>query len=80
MLTLPFGDGVGLDEPADDVVALALDREVAGEGQDVRGALWLVGQHDPTARVAIEIPEHHRLNDHGGAPFVGDVEFSPVEP
>ena len=76
---LALADRKGLDEAADDVVALALDDEVAVRLDGVGLAVGGPRQHHARPRARAQVAEDHRLDDHGRAPVVGDLELAPVE-
>ena len=63
--SLALGDGMGLDQARNHVVALALDDEVAVGLPAARRVLGMPGEEDPGAGAVAEVAEHHRLDDAG---------------
>ncbi len=77
---LTLGDGKRLHEAADHVVTLTLYDEIAEESDPAGLVDGVARAHDARSGLVVEVPEYHALDHDGGAPLLGDVELSPVEP
>lgn len=69
----------GLDQPAHDVVALGLHHEVAVEADLRRVDERIARERHAGARTLVQVAEDHALNDHGGAPLLGDLKLAAVD-
>ena len=78
--SLFFRNGIGLHEAGDDILPLNAEDEISVDGDILRRTLGVPGQDHPGTRVFIQVAEHHRLDDHGRAPFVGKMHLMAVDP
>jgi hypothetical protein len=72
------GEGEGVADARDDVLALRVGQVVAVDALPSGGRV--AGETHPGTRVRAEVAEHHRAHVHGGAEIVRDPLATAVEP
>ena len=75
---LEVGQGQGVADAGDDVLALGVLQVVAVDARVAGGRV--AGEADAGARVRAEVAEHHRADVDRRAQVVGDALLAPVEP